>query len=143
MLEPETADGVGALVRDGSCELGAAHLPLPRQALIAHPLGQQELLFVLPPGAPAAGERPLGARELTPPLRGQPARHLDAILLEQALASSTSPRRSRSRPRRGAIVPLVLAGAGAALLPAPLAREARRRGANVRAARPRSPARSA
>ncbi len=37
---------------------------------------------------------------------------------------------------REAIVPLVLAGAGAALLPAPLAREARRRGAEVRSATP-------
>src|ERR1700729_2734510 len=38
---------------------------------------------------------------------------------------------------REAIVPLVLAGAGAALLPAPLAREAERRGATVRSARPK------
>ena len=38
---------------------------------------------------------------------------------------------------REAIVPLVLAGAGAALLPAPLAHEAQRRGAIVRHARPK------
>jgi DNA-binding transcriptional LysR family regulator len=34
-------------------------------------------------------------------------------------------------------VPLVLAGAGGALLPSPLARQAQRRGAQLRAARPR------
>ena len=28
VLEPESADGVRALVRDGACEIGAAHLPL-------------------------------------------------------------------------------------------------------------------
>ena len=29
VLEPDSADGVRALVRDGACELGATHLPLP------------------------------------------------------------------------------------------------------------------
>ena len=138
VLEPETADGVGALVRDGSCELGAAHLPLPRQALIAHPLDQQELLFVLPADAPVAGDRPLGARELTrTPFVVSPPGTSTRILLEQALASvGVTPQIAVETSAREAIVPLVLAGAGAALLPAALAREAERRGAKVRAARP-------
>jgi LysR family transcriptional regulator, carnitine catabolism transcriptional activator len=38
---------------------------------------------------------------------------------------------------REAIIPLVLAGAGAALLPAPLAHEAHRRGAVIRTANPK------
>src|SRR5579863_1305986 len=54
--EPESADGIRALVGDGTCELGAAHLPLPGQ-LVAHPLGEQELLFVLPPESIARGDR--------------------------------------------------------------------------------------
>ena len=37
--EPEGVDGIRALVRDGACELGAAHLPLPGRQLAAHPLG--------------------------------------------------------------------------------------------------------
>ncbi len=136
--EPETADGVGALVRDGSCELGAAHLPLPRHALIAHPLDRQELLFVLPDDAPTDDERPLGARELTrTPFVVSPPGTSTRILLEQALASvGVTPQIAVETSARESIVPLVLAGAGAALLPAALAREAERRGAKVRAARP-------
>jgi DNA-binding transcriptional LysR family regulator len=59
------------------------------------------------------------------------------MLLEHALAAvGVTPRIAVETAAREAIVPLVLAGAGAALLPAPMAREAERRGAVVRAVRP-------
>ena len=137
--EPESADGVRALVRDGTCELGAAHLPLTGGQLTAHPLGEQELLFVLPPESIAQGDRPLGARELArTPLVVSPPGTSTRILLEQALtAVGVTPEIAVETAAREAIVPLVLAGAGAALLPAPLAREAQRRGATVRGARPK------
>ena len=137
VLEPDSADGVRALVRDGACELGAAHLPLPGQQLTAHPLGEQELLFVLPPDA-SESKRPLGARELAQtPLVVGPAGTSTRILLEQALAAvGVTPQIAVETAAREAIVPLVLAGAGAALLPAQLAHEAQRRGATVRNAQP-------
>jgi DNA-binding transcriptional LysR family regulator len=139
VIEPESADGVRALVRDGACELGAAHLPLRDQQLAAHPLGEQELLFVLPPNAASDDERPLGARELADtPLVVSPPGTSTRILLEQALTRvGATPTIAVQTAAREAIVPLVLAGAGAALLPAPLAREAQRRGATVRSARPK------
>ena len=137
--EPESADGIRALVRDGACELGAAHLPLPGEQITAHPLGEQELLFVLPPTSIPQSERPLGARELArTPLVLSPPGTSTRILLEQALgAVGVTPNIAVETAAREAIVPLVLAGAGAALLPAPLAREARRRGATVRSVRPK------
>jgi LysR family transcriptional regulator, carnitine catabolism transcriptional activator len=137
--EPEGADGVRALVRDGACELGAAHLPLPGDEITAQPLGEQELLLVLPPGSIPHGDRPLGARELArTPLVVSPPGTSTRILLEQALtAVGVTPQIAVQTAAREAIVPLVLAGAGAALLPAPLAREAQRRGAIVRSARPK------
>ena len=137
--EPESADGVRALVRDGACELGAAHLPLPGDQITAHPLGEQELLFVLPPASIPQSERPLGARELAmTPLVVSPPGTSTRILLEQALSAvGVTPKIAVETAAREAIVPLVLAGAGAALLPAPLAGEARRRGATVRSARPK------
>ncbi len=49
--EPESASAVSTLVRAGECELGLAHLPLPQEHLRAVELGDQELLFVLPPGS--------------------------------------------------------------------------------------------
>ena len=138
VLEPESADRVTALVRDGACELAAAHLPLSRSQLIAHPLGEQELQFVLPPNMPT-DERPLGARELArTPLVVSPPGTSTRMLLEQALATvGVTPQIAVQTAAREAIIPLVLAGAGAALLPAPLAKEAQRRGATVRSARPR------
>lgn len=138
VLEPESAEQVGALVRDGACELGAAHLPLSRSQLVAHSLGEQELQFVLPPHT-AAEQRPLGARELArTPLVVSPPGTSTRMLLEQALAAvGVTPQIAVQTAAREAIVPLVLSGAGAALLPASLAEEARRRGATVRSARPR------
>jgi LysR family transcriptional regulator, carnitine catabolism transcriptional activator len=138
VLEPESADQVSTSVREGACELGAAHLPLPRDQLIARPLGEQELQFVLPPDT-SADQRPLGARELArTPLVVSPPGTSTRMLLEQALAAvGVAPQIAVQTAAREAIIPLVLAGAGAALLPAPLAREAQRRGATVRSARPR------
>lgn len=152
VLEPESAHGVSALVRGGACELGAAHLPVGGQRVAAHPLGRQELLFILPPdeagealgrsgrgrGQVAGNRRPLSAGELGQvPLVVSPPGTSTRILLEQALAAvGVTPQIAVETAAREAIVPLVLAGAGAALLPAPLAREAERRGAIVRAARP-------
>lgn len=134
--EPESADGVSALVLDGDCELGAAHLPLASGDLVTHPLGEQELLIILPPGA--AGEGPVRPKELVEtPLVVSPPGTSTRMLLEHALAAvGVTPRIAVETAAREAIVPLVLAGAGAALLPAPLAREAERRGALVRAVRP-------
>jgi LysR family transcriptional regulator, carnitine catabolism transcriptional activator len=137
VLEPESVDRVGELVREGACELGASHLPLPREQLVTHPLGEQELQFVLPPKTAADG-RPIRARELAQtPLVVSPPGTSTRILLEQALGGiGVTPRIAVQTAAREAIIPLVLAGAGAALLPAPLASEARRRGAVVRSARP-------
>lgn len=138
VLEPESADGVSTLVHDGTCELGAAHLPPPGDRLVAHELGEQELLIVLPPHADVAGERPLRARELARiPLVVSPPGTSTRILLEQALAAvGVTPQIAVETAAREAVVPLVLAGAGAALLPTALAQEAKRRGAVVRGARP-------
>ena len=134
---PKAPTASRALVRDGACELGAAHLPLPGDQLTAHPLGEQELLFVFPPEPGADSDRPLGARELAhTPLVVSPPGTSTRMLLEQALAAvGVTPQIAVQTAAREAIVPLVLAGAGAALLPAPLAREAQRRGAIVRSAR--------
>ena len=154
VYEPETAAGVSALVREGACELGAAHLPIPAEGLIERPLGEQELLFVMPPqrgrkgkssqsGAGkadrGASERPLRARELAEiPLVVAPRGTSTRMLLDQALeAVGVMPRIAVETAAREAIVPLVLSGAGAALLPAPLARDAQRRGAIVRPSAPR------
>lgn len=138
VVEPESADGVRSLVRDGTCELGVAHLPLRDEQLVAHSLGEQELLFALPPDGAGAVHRPLGARELArTQMVVSPPGTSTRMLLEQALAAmGVTPQIAVETTAREAIIPLVLAGAGAALLPASIAQEAQRRGASVRKARP-------
>ncbi len=137
--EPPSTAGVGAMVREGTCELGFARLPLPREDLRARELGQQELLFVLPPDSSLPKGGALAASTLRDiPLVVSPPGTSTRMLLEQALeAVGVTPQIAVQTDAREAIVPLVLEGAGAALLPAPLAHEAGRRGAVVRAARPR------
>jgi LysR family transcriptional regulator, carnitine catabolism transcriptional activator len=135
--EPAGAAGVRELVESGECELGLAHLPLQPRGLRVLPLGTQELLIVLPRGA-EVNDEPITPKMLAGlPLVVSPPGTSTRILLEQALATvSLPPRIVVETAAREAIVPLVLAGAGAALLPAPLAEDARRRGAVVRRARP-------
>jgi LysR family carnitine catabolism transcriptional activator len=156
--EPESAAAVSTLVRAGECELGLAHLPLPQENLRTVALGEQELLFVLPPGSDppsrsrscrsddalheTSARKPQQVLALAAlrevPLVVSPPGTSTRMLLEQALqAVEITPRIVVETEAREAIVPLVLAGAGAALLPATLAEEAARRGAIVRAARPR------
>jgi LysR family transcriptional regulator, carnitine catabolism transcriptional activator len=138
MVEAETTDGIHALVRDGRCELGAAQLSSPTPGLGMLSLGDQELLFVMPPQWGDAPARSLSPREMArTPLVVAPPGTSTRMLLEQALAGvGVAPQIAVETAAREAIIPLVLAGAGAALLPAPIAREAERRGAVIRAARP-------
>ena len=142
MREAESAAGMSALVRDGGCELGLTHLPLPQQGLTTVELGVQELLFVLPASIDLGGGR--SSKAISPaalakiPLIVSPPGTSTRMLLDQAMeAAGVVPNVAVETDAREAIVPLVLAGAGGALLPAPLALEAERRGALVRAARPR------
>ncbi len=144
--EAESAAGTSTLVREGRCELGLAHLPLPQEGLRTVELGVQELLFVLAPSIEIAGERGADgtpqAISLTAlakvPLVLTPPGTSTRMLLDQAMeAAGVVPNVAVETDAREAIVPLVLAGAGGALLPAPLALEAQRRGALLRAARPR------
>ncbi|MGA8353527.1 MAG: LysR substrate-binding domain-containing protein, partial [Solirubrobacteraceae bacterium] len=126
MREAESAAGMSALVRDGGCELGLTHLPLPQQGLTTVELGVQELLFVLPASIDLGGGR--SSKAISPaalakiPLIVSPPGTSTRMLLDQAMeAAGVVPNVAVETDAREAIVPLVLAGAGGALLPAPLA----------------------
>jgi DNA-binding transcriptional LysR family regulator len=107
-------------------------------AITVHQLHDQELLAVLPPDAVAAHRgiamADLARRALvaTPP--GTSTRRL----LDEAFSSAgVDPTIAVETAQREAILPLVLAGAGAALLPRPLAETAAALGAVVRPLRPK------
>ncbi|MGH3491884.1 MAG: LysR family transcriptional regulator [Sciscionella sp.] len=139
LAAPEDASTVGELVRTGECELGVAHVPLPDSELVVLPLAHQRLVVVSSPGTAQQPGRALGLRALASlDWVATPLGTSTRALLEEALGTlGVSARIVVETPHREAVVPLVLAGAGATLLPEPLAAEAVQRGAIVRSTTPR------
>lgn len=138
VLESETLDDVVALVRTGACDLGIGHLALVEPGLVLHPLGEQELLLVFPPSQPVGTLDPVPLETLAQTaFVVSPVGTSTRTLLEDALATAgITPNIAVETAAREAIIPLVLADAGAALLPTPLAEEAARRGATIRHTQP-------
>ncbi|MCB0976062.1 MAG: LysR family transcriptional regulator [Acidimicrobiales bacterium] len=135
IVEPEGADAVLDLVRDGTCELGLGDVVPDDRLLASDHLGDQRLLAVLPPGTPVTADHDLPVSRLAGfPLitgpRGTSTRRLVAQALRQE-QPDVDPRLGVVTEHREAIVPLVMAGAGAAVLPEPIARAAAVLGAVV------------
>ena len=135
IAEPEDADAVAAQVRSGACELGLGDVVVDEAGLDCDHLGDQQLLAVLPPGTPVSSHRPISVARLARfPLITSPRGTSTRRLLTAALArggAEMEPKFGVVTEHREAIVPLVMAGAGAAVLPEPLARQAAALGAVV------------
>ncbi|WP_187279871.1 LysR family transcriptional regulator [Quadrisphaera setariae] len=99
----------------GRTELAVVQLPLPG-TLPAEQLGEQEVWAVLPPGSSCAGE-PLGRTEVAAlPLVALQNGGSARTALRAELAETGLPRASVVTPQPATVLPLVLAGAGAALV---------------------------
>jgi LysR family transcriptional regulator, carnitine catabolism transcriptional activator len=142
LAEPENAAELVARVADGRSEVAVAELPLAPAGGVADGLHSevllvQDVLVVRPPGTetpPGAGSRhSLAVTSLAgAPLITTPLGTSSRSLVERALgAASVTPVVAVETEQREALLPLVLAGAGSALLPRPLAEQARQRGAVV------------
>jgi LysR family carnitine catabolism transcriptional activator len=130
--DPEHAAAVVEMVRGGECELGFADVSVDATGLNTMELRSQEILVVLPPDAELPDRAFTIAEVARMDLIATQPGTMTRMLLEQALAGSdVSLRIAVETPHRAAIVPLVLAGAGAALLPSPMAQEAERQGARI------------
>jgi len=131
LFEPEDTEAVMAMVRDGTCEIGATELPAPAD-LDAVDYGTQELLAVCPPGTVVNRRRLKVASLAGLPLITTPPGTSTRRLVDDALAGAgIAATVAVETAHREAILPLVLAGAGTSFLPAPLAAEAATRGAVV------------
>jgi DNA-binding transcriptional LysR family regulator len=136
LAHPEGTTELVGLVRSGSSEIGVTELPVTAERIATIPLGRQELVAVLPPGSPRPRHLELATlarRPLVTQRRGTSTRDaldgaLAAVGAEATVAVETD--------QREAIVPLVLAGAGVAVVPRPMATLARRDGAVVVPLRP-------
>jgi DNA-binding transcriptional LysR family regulator len=138
LAAPEDSDDLFALVESGACELGltdAANVPAK---LATVSLLSQELVFILPPGAAVPGEDPLDALDRGEiPLVAAPVGTSTRRLLDQQLGARGRPvRLAVISAQRDAILPLVVAGAGAALVPDAMALSAEKLGAVVARAKP-------
>jgi LysR family carnitine catabolism transcriptional activator len=137
-----TADLIRSVLR-GESELGITVAGLADGAIagdphvVSHGLGRQEIVAVLPPGS--RRRTALGASALAAlPLVTNPVGTSTRTLLDSVLAASdTVANIAVETDQREAIIPLVVAGAGAALLPRSMAATATLHGAVVVPLEPR------
>ncbi len=140
LADAEGPAEVASLVITGDAEVGITVEHAANDALRSVALGQQEMLVVLPPGTPITWRtRALPAEELANrPIVTTPRGTSTRQLLDEAFAAARlTPQIAVVTAQREAVLPLVLAGAGASLLPQPLAANAASLGAVVVPMRPR------
>ncbi|MUL41957.1 LysR family transcriptional regulator [Streptomonospora sp. PA3] len=132
IVDAENAAAIVDLVRRGQCEVGLTEQGVSTAGMRVLDLPQQEVLAVLPPSA-AGPQEPMPLQKLAElDLVTTPSGTTTRSALDSALAlTGTSPRIAVETTHRAAIVPLVIAGAGATLLPHRLAMEAAGLGAVV------------
>jgi DNA-binding transcriptional LysR family regulator len=137
MLPTEEGALAAAAVADASCEVGLTDRPVPPD-LRAHPIGRNEIVAVLPPGNPLAGQGPVSLERLVDiPFISSAAGTRARMLLDEAKERGIALRTALETPHREAVVPMILEGVGAAFLPWTVSREAERRGAVVLSLLPR------
>jgi DNA-binding transcriptional LysR family regulator len=124
--QPEDAAAVATRVRSGRSEIGLTELPVAQPGLVSRQLTEQELIVVLPPGSPLARRRRLTTADLASvPLVTSPPGTSTRGLIDAAFAAiDDAPLIAVETDQREAIVPLVVAGAGASVLPRPQAEAA-------------------
>ncbi|MEU6139606.1 LysR family transcriptional regulator [Streptomyces sp. NPDC047081] len=139
VVDPERGAAVAVMVAAGRCELGLVDASVPTGDLSGIDLPAQEMHVVLPPDHPHPPGDTITSRELaaldlivTPP--GTETR---VAVDDVCTALGVAPRIVVETAHRAMIVPLILAGVGASLLPASMARDAGLRGARMLSNRPR------
>jgi DNA-binding transcriptional LysR family regulator len=138
LAEPEGSAEVIERLEDGRSEVGLTELPVVSSRLESRQLAVQDILAVRPPGSAQPPGGVLPVRQLGGvPLVTTPVGTSSRALVDQALArAAVAPVIAVETEQREALLPLVLAGAGTALLPRPLAEQAARQGAVVAELRP-------
>ena len=137
LAAPEDTAELAELLTQGQSEMGLAEPVALPPTLITHELGEQRLFFIFPPGT-SPGCRSLPVQEIGQvPLIAAPEGTSTRRLLDEAFAAvGLTPTVRVVAAQREAILPLVAAGAGAAMVPETLARRAELLGAIVVEPRP-------
>jgi LysR family transcriptional regulator, carnitine catabolism transcriptional activator len=139
LAAPEGTSELFDLVVAGTCELGVTDAHDIPDALESHPLGRQTLVLIFPPGSNhlEGAEIDLATLGGTPFVVAPRGTSTFRLLEEGFAAVHGTPSVAVVTAQRDAIVPLVIAGAGAALVPESVARTASGLGAVT--ARPSPP----
>ena len=132
--EREDGGDVAALVRSGACELGVVSTPLPTQDLSGQVLVDQRLVLACPPGTDAAWSDPVPIGELAGQafVMGEKGTAGRDYLESSLRAHGVEPDVVVEVRQRGAVLPIVQAGGGIAVLPLRIAVEAMHHGVVVR-----------
>lgn len=136
---PAEPEELAAAVRSGRVEVGVTEQGPANRGLVEEPAGTQELVALGPPGSNPARGRRLDVRALAhrPLVLTPPGTSLRAALDEAlAAAGAAAATVAVETEVRDALVALVLAGAGTAVLPEGLAGPGVARGAVARRLRP-------
>jgi LysR family transcriptional regulator, carnitine catabolism transcriptional activator len=137
LRDPDDPDDLVRAIRSGTAEVGVTDEPTAPTGLVEHRLASQRLVAVFPPGtAPPAA--PVALRDLRdyPMIATPPGTSSRRILDEAFRRVRHTPDIAVETEQREAILPLVLEGAGVALLPAAIAETATARGVHVVDCRP-------
>lgn len=141
LAHPESTDDLVELIRSGHSEIGITELPLRvgDERIRTTRIGRQELVAILPPGTPAPRRLDLHALAARPLVTQRPGTSTRDALDAAFQAAAVTPTLSIAveTDQREAIVPLVLTGAGVAVVPAPMAEVAAAQGAVVARLQPR------
>jgi len=139
LAAPEGTNELFDLVVQGTSELGVTDAHDIPGTLTSHSLGRQSLVLILPPGSDHVDGATLDLSSLEDvPFVVAPAGTSTFRLLEEGFAAvQRVPSVAVVTAQRDAILPLVIAGAGAALVPESVARTATTLGAVT--ARPEPP----
>lgn len=133
LAAPDDNDDLFTLVESGACEVGLTEAVDVPETLATIAMGSQELVFIIPPGSVSGVGDPVAALWAGQiPFIAAPAGTSTRRLLDQQLDSrGHQPTLAVISAQRDAILPLVIAGAGAALVPKAMARVAESLGAGL------------
>lgn len=131
LAAPDDTGDLLAMVASGSTELGVTEAHDIPPDLSAHPLGRQSLVLILPPGTDRLDNATIDLAELEgePFIVVPPGTSSSRLLAEAFASAGIAPTVAVVTAQRDAILPLVIAGAGVALVPETLAATAQRQGA--------------
>ncbi|MBA8961667.1 LysR family transcriptional regulator [Rhodococcus opacus] len=129
----EAADLV-QLVRSGACEVGFSAMPIAGEELVSEELVDQKFVLVCPPGTESFWPDPTPVESLSgvPFVMGEHGTATREYIENSLREHGVEPRIVVEVPQRGAVLPMVLSGAGAAIIPLRIALDARHRGGVVR-----------